>query len=107
MVIEEVQLGVLPDGGKLLPVLSERQAKCLRFLYEYAVERRDYPLGSEIAQHMGVSKQAITSLLNSLVKKGYVTRDRSLLHRNVRLTPDAVEKLMRQSGEDRRLEPVA
>jgi DNA-binding MarR family transcriptional regulator len=98
MVTQEFQMGVLPDGGRLLPVLSERQAKCLRFVYDYAVERRDYPLGTEIAEHMGISKQAVTPLVNTLAKKGYVVRDRALIQRNIRLTAEAMEKMARESG---------
>lgn len=98
MATQEFQLGVLPDGGRLLPVLSERQAECLRFVYQYAVERRDYPLGTEIADHMGISKQAVTPLLNTLAKKGYLVRDRALIQRNIRLTAEAVEKMTRESG---------
>lgn len=96
----DVTARVLPDGGKLLPVLSERQSDCLHFIYSYAVKNRDYPLGTEIADHLGISKQAVTSVVNTLLKKGYAFRDRSIAQRNIRLTAEAVEKMrMEDDGE--------
>lgn len=95
---QESMTRVLPDGGKLLPVLSEKQADCLRFIYQYALRNRDYPLGTEIAGHLGVTKQAVTSVLNALVKKGYVFRDTTVSVRNLRLTQEAVEKMTREEG---------
>lgn len=95
---QESMTRVLPDGGTLLPVLSERQAECLRFIYQYALQHRDYPMGTEIAEHMGVTKQGMTSVLNGLIKKGYVFRDRAVAQRNLRLTKEAVEKLTREEG---------
>lgn len=89
---------VLPDGGKLLPVLSAKQAECLRFIYQYTLQNRDYPLGTEIAEHMGVTKQAVTSVINALIKKGYAFRDRTVSQRNLRLTQEAVEKMTREEG---------
>lgn len=96
---QEAMTRVLPDGGKLLPVLSERQASCLRFIHNYALQHRDYPLGIEIAEFMGVTKQAVTPIINALIKKGYAFRDRSLSQRNLRLTPEALEKMAREDGE--------
>ena len=95
---QRVTTDLLPDGGKLLPWLSDRQHECLLFVYGYVLEKRDYPLGSEIAQAMGVSKQAVTPLVNALVKKGYLVRDRSVVQRNIRLTTAAIEKMTRESG---------
>lgn len=95
---QDVITGVLPDGGRLLPVLSDRQSDCLRFIYSYAVQNRDYPLGTEIAEHLGVSKQAVTSIVNALIRKGYVYRDRTLAQRNLRLTEEATEKMNLEEG---------
>lgn len=92
---QEAMTKVLPDGGKLLPMLSERQAVCLRFIYHYALQNRDYPLGAEIAEHLGVTKQAVAAVLNALIKKGYAFRDRTISQRNLRLTAEAVEKMAR------------
>lgn len=97
--LPEIASKVLPDGRALLPVLSERQAESLLFIYRYALEHRDYPLGTEIAEHLGVSKQAVASLLAALLKKGYIFRDHSVAQRNIRLTPEAVEKMRLVEGE--------
>lgn len=96
--VQDTITGVLPDGGKLLPVLSDRQSDCLRFIYRYAMQNRDYPLGTEIAEHLGVTKQAVTSVVNALVRKGYVYRDRTLAQRNLRLTEGAAEKMKLEEG---------
>jgi DNA-binding MarR family transcriptional regulator len=97
--VQQINTELLPDGGNLLPWLSERQYECLRFVYHYAVDKRDYPLGPEIAAHMNITKQAVTPLINTLIKKGYMVRDRSIIQRNIRLTPAAVEKMNREEGE--------
>lgn len=94
----QINTEVLPDGGRLLPWLSDRQYECLKFIFRYSVDKRDYPLGTEIAEHMVVSKQAVTTLINTLVKKGYLVRDRSVVQRNIRLTSAAVEKMNRDEG---------
>lgn len=96
--VQGIDTEILPDGGRLLPWLSDRQYECLKFVYHYAVDRRDYPLGPEIAEAMGITKQAVTPLITSLVKKGYLIRDRSYVQRNIRLTPAAVEKMSLEEG---------
>ncbi len=96
----DVMTRMLPDGGMLLPVLSDRQSECLRFIYHYAMTNRDYPLGTEIAEHLGISKQAVTAVVNTLLKKGYAIRDRSLAQRNIRLTKEALEKLSLEEGDE-------
>ncbi len=95
----ETPTRVLPDGRTLLPVLTDRQAECLRFIYRYALAHRDYPLGTEVAEHLGISKQAVASVLTALLKKGYAIRDRSVAQRNIRLTREAVEKMSLEEGE--------
>ncbi len=94
-----VEVQTLPDGGTILPWLSDRQYECLKFIYHYSLERRDYPLGSEIAAAMGITKQAVTPLLNTLIKKEYLVRDRNLIQRNIRLTPAAIEKMQRDEAK--------
>jgi DNA-binding MarR family transcriptional regulator len=90
--------GVLPGGGRVLPVLSPRQREALRYIHAYAEKNRDYPTGVEVAEVMGISKQAVASLLNSLVKKGYAYRDRTFAERNIRLTDIATERLQLDLG---------
>lgn len=96
-------LGLLPDGGPLLPTLTEKQLDLLQFVYDYAIKNRDYPSGAEIATRFDISKQAVTSLVSTLVKKGYAFRDRQFITRNIRLTASAVEKLRVEGGETRDL----
>lgn len=91
--------GVLPDGGRLLPVLAPRQLEALRFIYSYAIKNRDYPTGGEVGEAMGMTKQAASSVLTTLVKKGYAYRDRSLSERNIRLTEAAKEKMQIDAGD--------
>ena len=90
--------GVLPGGGRVLPVLSLRQREALRYIYAYAEKNRDYPTGVEVAEVMGISKQAVASLLNSLIKKGYAYKDRTFAERNIRLTDIATERLQLDLG---------
>lgn len=95
--------GVLPDGGRVLPVLSPRQLEALRHIHAYAEKNRDYPTGVEVADLMGVSKQAVASLMASLIKKGYAYRDRTFAERNIRLTEAAIERLQLDLGTSRDL----
>ena len=97
--------GVLPDGGRLLPVLAPRQLETLKYIYEHAVKTRDYPTGAEIGQALGVSKQAVSSMLTTLVKKGYAYRDRNISERNIRLTEVAFERMQRDAGTSGELFP--
>lgn len=91
--------GVLPDGGRLLPVLAPRQLEALRFIHAYALKNRDYPTGGELAEAMSMTKQAASSVLATLVKKGYAYRDRNLSERNIRLTEVATEKMQMDAGD--------
>lgn len=90
---------VLPDGGRLLPVLAPRQLEVLRFIHAYALKNRDYPTGVEIGEAMSMTKQAASSVLAVLVKKGYAYRDRNLSERNIRLTEVATEKMQMDAGD--------
>ena len=89
---------LLPDGGRVLPVLSPRQLQALRYVHAYAEKHRDYPTGVEMAEEMGISKQAVASLLSSLIKKGYAFRDRNFYERNIRLTEIATERIKLDLG---------
>jgi DNA-binding MarR family transcriptional regulator len=90
---------LLPDGGRLLPVLAPRQLEVLRFIHAYALKNRDYPTGGEIGEAMSITKQAASSVLATLVKKGYAYRDRNLSERNIRLTEAATEKMQMDAGD--------
>lgn len=76
------------------PVLTDRQAECLRYLYRYFREHAYYPTQREIAEAMGLRTTTAAVYLDPLEKKGVVTRaGRS--RRNVRITPQGVRMLRR------------
>ena len=89
----------LPDGGRLLPTLTDRQLEILRFIYQYAIKNRDYPTGVEVGEAMSMTKQAAANALQVLTKKGYCFKDRSVAERNIRLTDAATERMEREAGE--------
>ena len=91
--------GSLPDGGRLLPILTPRQLEILKFIYQYALKNRDYPTGPEIGEAMGMTKQAAANALETLTKKGYAWRDRSVTERNIRLTEAATERMELEAGD--------
>lgn len=83
----------LPDGSRVLPMLTDKQQQVLVFIHTYAMKNRDYPTTTEIGERMGVSKQAIASLFGALIRKGYAYRDKNFSERNIRLTDLATEKM--------------
>ena len=91
--------GSLPDGRPVLPTLTDRQLEILKFIYSYALKNRDYPIGAEIGEGVGITKQAVASALDTLTKKGYVWRDRNFLERNIRLTEAASERMELEAGD--------
>ncbi len=90
-----------PDGGLLLPWLTERQAEALVAIQRYVNEYRMYPTARELAGLLPtdsgtpVSQQRARALIETLIKKGYATKTRG--HRTLRLTEMAMEKLQRDA----------
>ena len=86
-----------PDQLKVLPHVTEKQAKCLRFIYDYLLEHRYYPTQREVAKAMEVRSSTAEMFIRPLEDKGYLTRERGeddrRKQRNIRLTPDALERL--------------
>lgn len=82
---------------KVLPPLTDRQAKCLRFILSYFLENRYYPTQREIARAMDVQSSTAEMYLRPLEDKGYLKRERGKENkrkqRNIRLTPEALERL--------------
>ena len=77
-----------------LPMLTEKQANCLRFLYTYFMEHRYYPTQREVMDALGVKGTNAAGYLDPLEKKGYLVRDiLAGTRRNIRLTKQAIEKL--------------
>lgn len=77
---------------KVLPPLTDNQAKCLRFISSYYVRHRYYPTHREVAEAMGLQTNTAEMYLQPLVRKGYLARQRGQ-HRNIRLTRDAISRL--------------
>lgn len=82
-----------------MPALAPRQMEVLRYIRAHALKNRDYPTGVEIGAALGMTKQAASSVLATLIKKGYAYRDRNLSERNIRLTEAANERMQMDAGE--------
>lgn len=85
------------DPMRVLPYLTDRQAKCLRLIYEYFLEHKYYPTQREVAAAMEVRSSTAEMFIGPLEDKGYLTRERGegdrRKQRNIRLTADALERL--------------
>ncbi len=82
-----------PDSLKVLPPVTEKQAKCLEFILNYFLEHRYYPTQREVAKEMGIQSNTAEMYLQPLVEKGYLTRESKKQSRNIRLTQSALERL--------------
>lgn len=91
------------DPLKVLPPVTDRQAKCLKFIFEYLVEHRYYPTQREVAEAMNVRSSTAEMFIKPLEDKGYLTRERGKddkrKQRNIRLTSEALEKLRMLGAE--------
>lgn len=79
---------------KVLPPLTQNQARCLQYILDYFLENRYYPTHREVAREMGVRSNTAEMYLQPLVAKGYLVRERGR-QRNIRLTQEALERLER------------
>lgn len=77
---------------KVLPPVTEKQGKCLQFIWEYYRRNMYYPTHREVAEAMDVQSNTAEMYLQPLVQKGYLHRE-PRKQRNIRLTSDALEKL--------------
>jgi Mn-dependent DtxR family transcriptional regulator len=80
------------DSLKVLPPVTEKQAKCLEFILNYFLENRYYPTQREVAKEMGIQSNTAEMYLQPLEDKGYLTREPNK-QRNIRLTQDGLERL--------------
>lgn len=87
--------GRAPARLEVLPALSEKQSKCLEFIFNFYRERRHFPTHREIAQAMGSSATTAAMYIDPLVEKGYLTRVAEK-GRNIRITVDGLERLRLQ-----------
>lgn len=77
---------------KVLPPLTENQAKCLVYITNFFLRHRYYPTHREIAEAMGLRTNTAEMYLAPLVQKGYLVRQRGR-HRNIRITKSAISRL--------------
>lgn len=77
---------------KVLPPLTDNQAKCLKFISNYYVQHRYYPTHREVAEAMGLQTNTAEMYVQPLVRKGYLARQRGR-HRNMRLTRAGISRL--------------
>jgi DNA-binding MarR family transcriptional regulator len=87
-----------PDPLKVLPPVTEKQAKCLEFILNYFLEYRYYPTQREVAKAMGIQSTTAEMYLQPLEEKGYLNRERNKKskrgkQRNIRLTQNGLERL--------------
>jgi DNA-binding MarR family transcriptional regulator len=91
-----------PTGGvrpaarlKVLPALTQKQGRCLLFIFNYYAENKHFPTHREIAEEMGIRSTTAAMYLEPLVEKGYLTRvtDSKKEARNIRITSDGVKRL--------------
>ena len=75
-----------------LPLLTNKQADCLTYIFRFLVTHRDYPTHREIAEAMRVHSTNVLPYLRPLINKGYLKRNNSA-KRNIRLTGQAWRKL--------------
>jgi Mn-dependent DtxR family transcriptional regulator len=87
-----------PDALKVLPPLTENQAKCLQFILNFFAEHRFYPTQREMAEAMNIKSNTAEMYVAPLVQKGYLQRE-PVKQRNIRLTSDGLERL-RMMGVD-------
>jgi DNA-binding MarR family transcriptional regulator len=82
----------VPAPLKVLPPVTEKQGKCLQFIWEYYRRNMYYPTQREVAEAMDVRSNTAEMYLQPLVQKGYLHRE-PRKQRNIRLTSDALKKL--------------
>lgn len=75
-----------------LPPLTDRQAECLIYLFNYFAEHRYYPTQREIAKQMNLKTNSAVTFLEPLHKKGYLEKEPGR-SRNIHLTKSALIKL--------------
>lgn len=87
----------------VLPPLTEKQRKCLEFILRFFLRHRFYPTHREIAEAMSIRSTTAEMYLEPLEKKGYIER-KAGVHRKIRLTPEALERLKLDGEAGERIE---
>jgi len=90
--VEEQHKVNLQTFATPLPLLTNKQADCLTYIFRFFVTHRDYPTHREIAEAMSVHSTNVSPYLRPLINKGYIRRN-DAAKRNIRLTHRALQKL--------------
>lgn len=69
--------------------LTPRQLEAARAIYEYARDHRVAPSFRDLADALGVTAPTTSELVDSLEKRGAITRNRAMA-RSIRLTPECL-----------------
>ena len=81
---------------KVRDVLTKKQQETLDYLKNYLSENNEAPLLSEMKEEFGLnSTRSVTQRLDSLEKKGYITRDH-FRHRGIRIVTSIDDNLGKQ-----------
>lgn len=91
---------------KILPPLTEKQTRCLQFILNYFLKNRFYPTHREIADALGVRSNTAEMFVEPLERKGYIKRQPGK-QRNIRLTPEALQRLELDGADVRERLPAA
>jgi Mn-dependent DtxR family transcriptional regulator len=81
-----------PARLKVLPALTDNQAKCLLYIYNFYTEHKHFPTQREIARALGIRSNTAAMYTDPLIRKGYLVRV-SERERNIRLTNDGLKRL--------------
>jgi DNA-binding MarR family transcriptional regulator len=94
MDIQELKIGRLEVDQlpEPLPMLTDKQARTLEYIFNFYIAHRDYPTHREIAAALKIKSSNAMPFVNPLIKKGYLERIDGP-RRNIRLTSQALEKL--------------
>lgn len=77
----------------VLPVLTEKQADALRYVFEVFEGTRDYPTLRDLGLRLDVTRKRAAEIIESLVKKGYLIKIPERHRANIELTDAAYERL--------------
>ena len=90
-------IGARAGTFNVLPALTAKQYAFLKVLIHYFGRHRHYPTQRELAGIMGVKSTNVEAYLKPLQAKGYISRE-PRRRRNIRLTSNALEKLLLING---------
>jgi DNA-binding MarR family transcriptional regulator len=83
-------------GLLILPSLTHPQLNVLKVIHTAVTANQEYPTQQEIAAKFGYGQTAAKSVVDALIKKGYLVKAPGLARRNIRLTKVALEKIQKE-----------